>query len=135
MDDDRVGLGVRLALVGDEGPALAAVLRIGDGVLIGDLALGEALQADPEAGRVHHDEHGGEALLGLADQPAGRIVVVQQAGRIAVDAHLLLDRAAGDSVALAEAAVLVDEELGHDEQRDAFDGVRALPRSWRGRGG
>jgi hypothetical protein len=57
MDDDRVSLGVGIALVGDEGPALAAVLGVGDGVLVGDLALGEALQADSEPGRVHHDEH------------------------------------------------------------------------------
>ena len=37
-----------------------------------------------------------------------------------MDAHLVLDRAAGDRVALAEAAVVVDQHLGHHEQRDAL---------------
>ena len=45
MDDDRVGLGAGLALVFLERPALAAVARVGGGVLVGDLALREALQA------------------------------------------------------------------------------------------
>ena len=105
MDDDRVGLGVGLALLGAQRPALPAVLGVGDRVLIGDLALGQALQADAEPRRVHHDEHRREALFGLADQPAGGAVIVEHAGRIAVDAHLLLDRAAGDAVARAERAV------------------------------
>ncbi len=41
-----------------------------------------------------------------------------------MDAHLLLERAALQRVALADRAVLVDQELGHDEQRDALDVVR-----------
>ena len=124
MDDDRIGLGVRIALGLLERPALPAVRGVGCRVLIGDLALGEALQADAEPRRVHHDEHRREALFRLADQPALRAVIVHDAGRVAVDAHLLLERAAGDGVALAERAVLVDEELGHHEQRDAFHIVR-----------
>ena len=35
-------------------------------------------------------------FLGLADQPALRAVVVHDAGGVAVDAHLLLERAATD---------------------------------------
>jgi hypothetical protein len=116
-------ISIRVALLGDEGSALAPVLRVGDGVLVGDLPLGEALQADAEAGGVHHDEHRGETLLRLADQIAGRAVVIQKAGRVAVDSHLLLDRAALDAVALAQGAVLVHQELGNDEERDAFDVV------------
>ena len=104
--------------------ALAAVLGVGDGVLVGDFALRQALQADAEARGVHHDEHRGEALLRLADQPALRAVIVHDAGRIAVDAHLVLDRAAADRVALAERAVVADHELRHDEQRDALHIVR-----------
>ena len=65
-----------------------------------------------------------EALFRLADQPTLGAVVVEDAGRIAVNAHLVLDRAAGNGVALAERAVVVDQELGHDEQRDAFHVVR-----------
>src|SRR5205085_6615994 len=124
VDDDRIGLGLRVAGVGDEGAALAAVAGIGDGVLVGDFALGEALKADAEAGGVHHDEHRSEALLRLADEIAGGFIVVEDAGRIAVDAHLLLDRAADDAVAVADRAVVVDEEFGDDEERDAFDVVR-----------
>ena len=37
-----------------------------------------------------------------------------------MDAHLVLDRAAGHAVARAERAVGVDEELRHDEERDAL---------------
>ena len=106
--------------LGAQRPALPPVLRVGDRVLIGDLALGEALEADAEPGRVHHDEHRREALFRLADQPAGRLVIIEQAGRIAVNAHLLLDRAAEDAVARAQRAVLVDQEFGDDEQRDAL---------------
>ncbi|MGY4423239.1 hypothetical protein ACVWY2_005688 [Bradyrhizobium sp. JR6.1] len=60
----------------------------------------------------------------FADQPAGGVVVVHHTGRIAVDAHLVLDRAAGDAVALAERAVGIDQHLGNDEQRDALDAGR-----------
>ena len=37
-----------------------------------------------------------------------------------MDAHLLFERAAGERVALAEAAVLIHQELRHHEQRNAF---------------
>ena len=111
----------------DERAALAALLGVGERVLIGDLALRQALQPDAQARRVHHDEHRRQALLGLADQPAGGAVIVHHAGRIAVDAHLLLDRPAGDRVARAEPAIVVEQHLGDEEQRDAFDVVgRAL---------
>jgi hypothetical protein len=72
VDDDRVGLGARGSRAPGSAPCPGAVLRIGDGVLVGDLALRQALQPDAEPRRVHHDEHGGQALLRLADQPAGR---------------------------------------------------------------
>ena len=65
-----------------------------------------------------------QAAVLLADQPAGGAVVVHHAGRVAVDAHLLFDRAAGDAVARAERAVGVDHELRHDEQRDALGAGR-----------
>ena len=112
-----------IALAVGQRPPLAPILRISGGILIGDLALRQALQSDAEARGVHHDEHRLEALFGLADQPALRAVVIHHAGGIAVNAHLLLERAAAEAVAVAEAAVLVDEELGHHEQRDALDVV------------
>ena len=78
-----------------ERAALQPLLGVGDGVLIGDLGLRQPLHADAEPRLVHHREHGGEAAIFLADQPAGGAVVVHHAGRVAVDAHLLFDRAAG----------------------------------------
>ena len=41
-----------------------------------------------------------------------------------MDAHLLLDLAAGERVALAEPAVGLRQELRHDEERDALDPCR-----------
>ena len=80
-------------------PALPALERVGGGVLVGELGLREALVAAAEPRGVHHDEHRREALVLPADQPAGRAVEVHHAGGAAVDAHLVLDRAAGDRVA------------------------------------
>ena len=96
------------ALSGNFAPASARPcrrsLRIGRRVLIGDLGQREPLHADAEPRLVHHREHGADATVLLADQPAGRAVVVHHAGGVAVDAHLLLDRAAGDGVARARAS-------------------------------
>jgi len=61
--------------------------------------------------------------IGLADEPTLGSVIVHHARRIAVNAHLLLERAALELVALADAAVVVHQELGYDEQRDALDVV------------
>ena len=116
MDEQSIGLGLGIALVGKQGATLAPVLGVSDRILIGDLALRQALQAHAQPRRIHHDEHRRETLLGLADQPAGRAVVIHDAGRIAVNPHLVLDRAAGERIARPDAAVVVDQELGHDEQ-------------------
>ena len=93
MHDDRIG-----RLVGEFGSGqratLHALLGIGRGVLIGDLGEREALHADAEPRLVHHHEHGVEAAVRFADQPAGRAVEIHHARRVAVNAHLLLDRAA-----------------------------------------
>jgi hypothetical protein len=82
--------------------------------------LGQTLDRDAEAGLVHHHEHGVEAPVRLADDPAPRAVVVHHAGGVAVDAHLVLDRAAGDAVALADRAVRVHMVARHHEERDAL---------------
>ena len=68
----------------------------------------------------------GEALVRLADQRADRAVEHDLRGRVAVDAHLVLEPAAVDAVALAEAAVGVRQELRHDEQRDALRAGRRV---------
>ena len=66
MHDDRVGF-----LVGELGagqrPALQTLACIGNGILIGDFAHRLALQADAEAGLVHHHEHRLETGIFLAD--------------------------------------------------------------------
>ena len=56
----------------------------------------------------------------FADQPAFGAVIVEDRGRIAVNAHLVLDRAADDGVAFAGAAFGVRQELRHEEERDAL---------------
>ena len=119
VDDDRVGGPVRVFRPGQRA-ALDAVAGVVGGVLVGHHRLAQALDAHAQAGGVHHHEHGAQALVRLAQQVAGGAVVVQHAGGIAVDAHLLLDGAARHAVARAQRAVAVDQDLGHDEQRDAL---------------
>ena len=123
MHDDRVGLLVRLLRAGERA-ALNTLAGIIGGILIGDFRDRQALQADAKAGFVHHHEHGVEALVLRADEIARRLVVVHDAGRVAVNAHLVLDRAAGDGVAASERAIGLDHELRYDEQRDTFDAFR-----------
>ena len=48
--------------------ALEAVLGVGGGVLVGDLAERQALQADAETRLVHHGEHRLQAAIRLAEQ-------------------------------------------------------------------
>src|SRR6185437_6993187 len=100
MHDDGIGRLVR-RLRPRQRAALHAVTGVGGRVLIGDLRLGEALHGDAKPGLVHHHEHALHALVLFADQPAGGVVVVHYAGRIAVNAHLVLDRAASDAIARA----------------------------------
>ncbi len=104
MHDDGIG-GLVLGLRSRQGAPLQAILRVGDRVLIGDFRLSEALHADAEPRLIHHDEHRRHALVLFADQPADGVVEVQHAGRIAVDAHLVLDRAARHAVLCAERAI------------------------------
>ena len=123
VDEDRIGLGLGLGRAGQRA-ALTAVERIGDRVLIGDLGLSIALNADAKARGVHHDEHGGKALVLVTHEVSGRAVIVEQAGGVAVDAHLLFDRTAGHAIARGRFAVFIENELGHDEERDALGAVR-----------
>ena len=110
-------------------PALAALARIGMGLLRRALRDRHALQADRETRIVHHREHAVEPAVFLADQPAGRAAIVavhHRAGRRAVNAELVLDRMAARIVARADRAVVVDEEFRHQEQRDAFRAGRRI---------
>ena len=115
VHDDRIG-GLLGRLHARDRAPLQAVLGVLRGVLIGDLGEREALDADAEARLVHHHEHRVQAAVRLADEPAGRLVVIDDAGRVAVNAHLLFDRAAGDPVRAADAAIGIDFQLRRHEQ-------------------
>ena len=59
----------------------------------------------------------------IAQQIAGSPVIVHHAGGIAVNAHLVFDLADAHRVARTKAAVVVHQNLRHDEQRHALDAV------------
>ena len=104
--------------------ALTAILRIMHGILVSDFGNAKALLANTQTRDVHHDEHGGEALIFFTDKITCRAVIIHDAGRIAVNAHLMFDRTTGQCVPRAKRAVIIHQKLGHDEQRNAFDAVR-----------
>ena len=117
VDGDQRFAGQRIA-------ALLAFAGKAERLLVGALAERDALQADAEAGFVHHDEHVFEAAIRLAEQVADRpaiIAIGHDAGRAGVDAELVFDRDAPGVVARAERAVGIHQELGHQEHRDALD--------------
>ncbi len=113
MVDDR-GVG----LAGPGRAALPPVAGIGEGMLVGPLGNADALDADGEAGGVHHHEHMGQALVGLADQFGGRALIGHDAGGGGVDAQLVLDPDGTETVARAQRAVVVQQEFGGEEEAD-----------------
>jgi hypothetical protein len=56
----------RAGLAGPGRAALAAIAGVTQGLLVGALGDAHALDADAQARGVHHGEHGGKALVGLA---------------------------------------------------------------------
>src|ERR1700691_5285732 len=88
-----------------------ALMRVRHAILVRDFADGDALYADAKARVVHHAEHArhararGPLLAGLgrrwlrAEAPCLRVVEIEHAGRLRLDAHLLLDATGGDGVA------------------------------------
>jgi hypothetical protein len=120
------------ALSRPTGPALHAVARERDGALVRALGDAHAFEPDRVACQVHHDEHVLEAAVLLADEVARgtALVAVREHARGArVDAELVLERDDVHVVARPERAVLVDEELGHDEERDALHAFRRVRRA------
>ena len=114
--------GAHLAALARGGAALPALLGVGHRALRRPLGHRHALRADRQPRRVHHDEHDVEAAVLLAHQVADGAVllaVLHHAGGARVDAELVLQAGADHIVARTERAVLVDEILGHQEQRDA----------------
>ena len=128
MDDDRVGRLVgRLRAL--EAAALQAFLGVDGGVLVGDFGDAEPLDADAEAGRIHHREHVPHALVRQPDQPARCLLEIDHRGRRRLDPHLVLDRAAGHPVAgpgNGLAVLFLGQEFGHQEQRNAPDALRRI---------
>ena len=119
MDDD----GVHTTGLAAETAALAAFLRVGQGLLIGAVGDADAFEADPEPGLVHHRKHAEHAAIFLADQVADRAALVAHrhgAGRGSMHAELVLDAAWIDVVARAERAVGIDQELRNRKQRNAL---------------
>ena len=118
MDDGhRLATRVRHVL------ALHAILRVAERLLPGPFGDPDTLQPDREAGLVHHDEHVLEPAVRLTDQPADRAFAVaegEHGRRAGMDAELVLDRHAAHVVARARAAVVVEQELRYQEQRDAL---------------
>ena len=123
MHDDRVGRLVGKFRTGERA-ALQTLFRVSRRVLIRDLRHREPLHADAEPRLIHHGEHRGQAAVLCADEIAGGVVVIHHAGGIAVDAHLVLDRAAGHAILRAERSVRVDQNFRHDEERNALGAFR-----------
>ncbi len=113
-------------LAGPDAAALTALQSIGQGVLIGALGHADALDADGQAGGVHHHEHMGQALVRTADQFGAGAFIGHDAGGRGVDAQLVLDADRVEGVAFAQRAVGVDRELGRQEQADALGPSRGV---------
>ncbi len=60
----------------------------------------------------------------LANQEARRIIIVHHASCIAVDAHLFFDGATGHAIARSRIAIGIENELRHNEQRNALHTFR-----------
>jgi len=86
------------------------------------------LQTDRQTRFVHHREHRAHALVLLADQPAGGIVEIDDAGGRGLDAHFMLDAAQVTPLA-PEAAVGVLQKFRHQEQADAANAGRRIGRT------
>ena len=120
MDDNRIGRLFRCHRPGKRA-RLQTLPGIGQPSLKSGLGNTKPLQADLEAGIVHHGEHAGQALVGLPHQPALGTVEIHHAGRSTLDAHLVLQRPAAQRIALA-----TGQQLGHQEQADAPDTGRRI---------
>lgn len=69
------------------------------------------LQGSADARRIHEGKHLVQAIVLLANQVAGGLVKVHDARRGAVDAHLLLNAAAGQVLLGLERTILLQQVL------------------------
>ncbi len=110
-------------------PALDALPGEVACLLIGALGDGDALEPDIEARIVHHREHALHAAVLLADEEADGAAIVaigEHTGRARMDTELVLEADAAHVVALAELAIGIDQELWHEEERDAARARRRI---------
>ncbi|MNY07087.1 hypothetical protein D3C86_1398730 [compost metagenome] len=128
VHDDRIGDLVRIGRAGWR-TALDSVLGVFDGVLIGAFTEGQALDPDAQAFVVHHGEHRRQAFVRRIDDVTGGAVEIHHTGGRGLDAHLVLDRTAGQAVAFTQRAVGIDHEFRHQEQRNAFGAWRSIRQS------
>ncbi len=112
MHEDAIGRLVRIFRAA-QAASLHALTSVGDRILVRDFGQAKRLHTDTEARGVHHDEHGAQPAVRLADQPARGIIKVDLAGRVAMDAHFVFNRAAGDAVAFARIAAGIRQVLRH----------------------
>ena len=119
MNKQHIGLFIRLGSA-CQGPPLAAILRILHRILVRDLGLRQSLDTNAQPRCVHHDEHCGQALVFLTHDETGRAIIVHHAGRVGVDPHFVFDRTARHPIARAQRAIVIHQNLGNYEQRDAL---------------
>ena len=101
-------------------------MGVGQRILISHLHQPQRLVAHAQTGRVHHHKHAVHAFVGCANQGAHGAIQNHLAGGAAFNAHFVFQAAAVDAIARAQAAVFVDQELGHDEQAHALDTGRRV---------
>ena len=105
---------------------LQPVLGVGQGLLVAQFHMPDALHGCADSGGVHKREHRLQALVGLPEQVGLRVIKIHDAGGIPVDTHLVFDGAASNAITVAQGAVLQHVEFRNDEQGDAFDPDRCI---------
>ncbi|CRM96126.1 hypothetical protein [Pseudomonas sp. 22 E 5] len=119
--DDRNRRGARVFAVGQA--TLRAFAGVFQGIEVAGVTQHHCTHADADACFVHHLEHATQALMGFTHQVADTVAViaeVKRRGRGAAPAHLVEQPGQQHIIACAQAAVFVDQEFGHDKQRNAL---------------
>ena len=127
MLDDRDLIGGRVFAIGQA--ALRALAGIVQRVQVAGVAEHHCTHADADARLVHHLEHVAQAMVRFAHQVADAVAVITEVQRGrggAAPAHLVEQPGQHHVVALAQAAVIVDQKLRHDKQADTFNAWRGI---------
>jgi hypothetical protein len=120
VHDDGVGRQV-LGLGARERAHLNTVFGIGQCILVGHLGQAQRLVAHAQARRVHHDKHAVHTLVGRAHQSTHGTIQNHLASGAAFDPHFVLQAAAINTIALAQATVFIHQKLRHDKQTHTLD--------------